>query len=273
MNDNRAERASQALAEAESQDERLSSYYAFHRSLLEVLNEVRVNISATLELADEKALQARVAQGLPLVAFSQLPIEERRFADLVSTVMQLLLDHDPDLGPQTLPESSAEYYALARRRFEENQGRHTDHGGQDQSSLTEMAVDLALKPYLQWAAAQVMEHVEKERWKRPYCPVCGGEPDFATLDAEMGARHLLCSRCDSEWHYRRLRCPFCGTADHTKLSYYPGESGVYRLYVCESCGRYLKTIDLREVGKEVLLPVERITTIAMDAAAREAGYT
>jgi formate dehydrogenase maturation protein FdhE len=70
-----------------------------------------------------------------------------------------------------------------------------------------------------------------------------------------------------------MRCPFCGTADHTKLSYYPGENGVYRLYVCGECSRYLKTVDLREVGREVLLPVERITTIAMDAAARKAGYT
>jgi hypothetical protein len=37
--------------------------------------------------------------------------------------------------------------------------------------------------------------------------------------------------------------------------------------------RYLKTIDLREVERDVLLPVERILTVAMDAAARAEGYT
>jgi len=34
----------------------------------------------------------------------------------------------------------------------------------------------------------------------------------------------------------------------------------------------LKTIDLRQAGRAILLPVERVTTVAMDAAARQAGY-
>jgi FdhE protein len=263
----------QALAEAESQDERLSAYYAFHRTLLQLLNQARAGISATLELADEEALRARVVQGLPLVSFDQLPVEERGFAELVSTVAQLLLDYDPDLTQQTLPESSAECYALALRRFEENQATNEGHRGQDQPSLTQMAVDLALKPYLEWAAEQVLHYVEQEHWKRGYCPVCGGAPDLAALEAETGARHLLCSRCSSKWLYPRVKCPFCTTTDHAKIFYYPSDDGVYRLYVCQECRRYLKTIDLREVEGEALLPVERITTVAMDAAARSEGYT
>jgi FdhE protein len=263
----------QALAEAGSQDERLSTYYAFHRALLQVLNQARVEISATLELADEEGLRARIAQGLPLVSFDQLPVEERSFARLVSTIAQLLLNHDPDLTEHELPEYSAEWYALARRRFEENQVTQEGYIGQDQPSLAQMAVDLALKPYLEWAAERVLHHVEQEHWKRGYCPVCGGAPDFAALETETGARHLLCSRCSSKWLFPRVKCPFCGTTDHTKLFYYPSEDGVYRLYVCMECRRYLKTIDLREVQREVLLPAERITTVAMDAAARSEGYT
>jgi len=114
--------------------------------------------------------------------------------------------------------------------------------------------------------------VDQQRWRRGYCPVCGGAPDFATLEAEAGARHLLCSRCNSQWLYHRLGCPFCETTDHTKLVYYPSEDGVYRLYACQECQRYLKTIDLRQVGRTALLPVERLTTVAMDAAARQEGY-
>jgi FdhE protein len=200
-------------------------------------------------------------------------VEERGFAELVSTVAQLLLDYDPDLTQQTLPESSAECYALALRRFEENQATNEGYRGPDQPSLTQVAIDLALKAYLEWAAEQVQHYVEQEHWKRGYCPVCGGAPDFASLEAESGARHLLCSRCSSKWLYPRVKCPFCTTTDHTKLFYYPSEDGVYRLYVCQACRRYLKTIDLRQVQREVLLPVERITTVAMDAAARSEGYT
>jgi formate dehydrogenase maturation protein FdhE len=263
----------QALAEAESQDERLSTYYAFHRTLLQVLSRAKAGISATLELAYEEALQARVDQGQPLVAFGQLPVEEHGFSSLVSTVAKLLIDYDSDLAQQTVFGTPAECVALAQRRFEENQLMNRQSGEQGEPSLTEAAVDLALRPYLEWAAEQVVPYVEQGLWRRGYCPVCGGAPDFAALDAETGARHLLCSRCNSQWLYHRLGCPFCGTTEYAKLFYYPDEDGVYRLYVCQGCRRYLKTIDLREVQGEVLLPVERITTVAMDAAARSEGYT
>jgi FdhE protein len=226
----------------------------------------------TLEMADEQALQARLLQGLPLLSFAQLPAEAERFAKLVSNVAQLLIGYDPELVGQTVPDSPAECLALARQRFEDGQATGSPEEEPGEVTLVQVSVDLALKPYLEWAAEQVLPHVDQQRWRRGYCPVCGGAPDFATLDAEVGTRHLLCSRCNSQWLYRRLGCPFCETTDHTKLVYYPSEDGVYRLYVCQECRRYLKTIDLRQVGRTVLLPVERVTTVAMDAAARQEGY-
>jgi formate dehydrogenase maturation protein FdhE len=275
VSDSRVQRISQALAEAENQDEQLNTYYEFQRMLFQMLNRAKVAVSATLEMVDEEALAIRVDQGLPLVSFNQLPlkVKEKEFAELVSRVAQLLVDYDPDLAEQDVPENATECLALAERRFEENQARGEPLQETAEPSLKQMAVDLALKPYLEWAAEEVLRHLERERWKQGYCPVCGGAPDFAALDAETGSRRLLCSRCSSEWSYPRMKCPFCGTTDHTKIFYYPGEKGVYRLYACRECMRYLKTIDLREVEGDVLLPVERITTIAMDAAARSEGYT
>jgi len=266
----------------------LASYYELHRTLLELQEKVKGEIAATLGpalsiaevMADEEALQARVLQGLPLISFAQLPIEAKRFAKLVSTVAQLLVEYDSELAEQAVPDDPAECLALAQQRFEEGQARGEKGGKSEEITLAQISVDLALKPYLEWAAEQVLPHVDQpfdklrmqQRWKRSCCPVCGGAPDFATLDAEAGARYLVCSRCNSQWPYRRLGCPFCETTDHTKIVYYPSEDGVYRLYVCQECRRYLKTMDLRQVGRTVLLPVERVTTVAMDAAARQEGY-
>ena len=268
-----AQRTLEALDEAGIVDERLSAYYAFQRTLVKELDKAKTGISATLELADEEALQARIAQGIPLIGFSQLPIEERAFAELVAKIVKLLLDYDPDLTAKALPETPSAYCALAKQRFEENQASTESNGDQAQPSLAQMAVDMALRPYLEWVAERALRHVDQGSWKRDYCPICAGAPDFAALQTETGARHLLCSRCNSEWLYPRVKCPFCGTADHTKLFYFPSDDRVYRLYVCKACKRYLKTIDLREVQREVLLPVERITTVAMDAAARSEGYS
>jgi FdhE protein len=209
---------------------------------------------------------------LPLLSFAQLPVGAERFAECVSAVARVLSDYDPHLAEQRVPDSPTECHALARQRFEGGQAGSERNEAQGELTLAQAAVDLALKPYLEWAAAQVLPHVDQERWRRSYCPVCGGAPDFATLDEESGARRLLCSRCGSQWDYRRLGCPFCDTTDHTKLAYYPSENGVYRLYVCQECGHYLKTIDLRETARAVVLPAERITTVAMDMAAQQEGY-
>jgi FdhE protein len=231
-----------------------------------------------LELGDDAALQARVLQGLPLLSFAQVPLEADGFAELVLDVAALLVESNPDLEGQTVPTSPPEWLALARQRFEEGQvidgqASAEEGGGEGEPSLAQMSVDLALRPYLEWAAEQVLPRVEEAHWRRNYCPVCGGAPDFAFLGEESGTRHLLCSRCSSEWTYRRVGCPFCGTADHTKLSYYLSEDEVYRLYVCQACRRYLKVLDLRKVGRQILFPVERITTVGMDVAARQQGYT
>lgn len=266
-----------ALQAAGRQEPDLGAYYELHRTLFEMLALARVHISAKFEMVDNAALQARLDEGLPLLSFGQVPLEPDRFARLVSAVAELLVESNPDFAEQKVPDSSAECLALARRRFKEGQAIHkqagVDFGGaMGETSLAQMSVDLALKPYLEWAAEQVLAHVEEGHWKRDYCPACGGAPDLAFLGEESGTRHLLCSRCSSQWPHRRLGCPFCGTRDHTKLSYYLGEDETYRLYVCQACRRYLKVIDLRKADRQVLLPVERITTLHMDVAAQQEGY-
>ena len=270
--DNQTQSILRALEEAGTQNPHLSAYYEFHRTLVQILSKTGAEIRGTQEMVDEEVLQARLVQGVPLLSFAQLPLAGEPFAELISTVAQLLADYDPELAEQTVPDGPAECLALARHRFEEGQMVGERSGEPEEATLAEVSVDLALRPYLEWAAEQVLPYVDQKRWKRGYCPVCGGAPDFAFLDEEIGARHLLCSRCNSEWLYRRLGCPFCGTTDHTKLFYYPSEDGVYRLYVCQECQRYLKMIDLRKVSRVVLLPVERVTTVAMDAAAQQEGY-
>jgi formate dehydrogenase maturation protein FdhE len=262
----------QRLTEASAQDPDLSSFYAFHQSVFRLLNKAKASTTGTLEMVDKEALEARVLQGLPLVSFAQLPIEAGRFTDLARTVAQMVADYEPELEGQPVPADAAGWISLAERRFAEGQVGVEGPEEQATVSLAQVATDLALKPYLEWAAQRIMPHVNQEQWKRGYCPVCGGSPDLAFLEEESGARHLICSRCSSQWLYRRLGCPFCNTSDHTKISYCPSDDEIYRLYVCRVCQRYLKTVDLRKAGRRVLLEVERITTIDMDVAARQEGY-
>ncbi len=263
---------SEALAEAAQRKPDLAPYYELHCRLLELQEKAKEEIAATIEMADQGALQMSVHQGLPLVSFAQLPIEAEQFAELALHIAQMLTEYDVEVGERTLPSDSVAWVSLAQQWFETGQTAEEPSEESQEETLAFKSAGLALKPYLEWVAEQVLPQVDQEHWRRGYCPICGGAPDLSTLDEETGARRLLCSRCNSQWLYRRVGCPFCETSDHTKLAYYPSEDKVYRLYICQECRRYLKTIDLREAKREMLLPVERVTTVAMDAAAQQEGY-
>ena len=256
----------EALTEAAGKDADIAPYIELHRELMRLQDEARKALPATLERADERPLQGRLEKGTPLLDFAQLGLEAERFAQLATGIAQALRDSQVELEDGPDPDTDAEWLALAEGRFAGAQCSPA-------TTIAQAAADLALRPYLEWAAEQLLDLVDLAGWKEGHCPICGGEPDFASLDEEVGARRLLCSQCTTEWSYRRVACPFCGTTDHTKLSYFPAGDGVYRLYVCQGCKRYLKTIDLRHAGREVLLPVERITTLALDVAARQEGYS
>ena len=264
---------SEALEEAARREPDLAPYYELYRKLVEAQEHTKSEISAMLELADPEALQARLLLGLPLISFAHLPIESGRFAELATAIAKELEtggwtpeDEERTL-PTHLPADAAGWLALAQARFEQGQGEE-----KAVVTLAEMAVDVALAPYLAWTAEQVLPHLNQEPWKRGRCPICGGSPDLAFLDEKSGARRLACSRCNSQWRYARIGCPFCGADDPEQIVYYPSDDEVYRLYVCQACRRYLKTKDLRRAGGPMLVQVERITTVAMDAAARQAGY-
>jgi hypothetical protein len=268
-----------ALAEAGAQSPDLEDYYEFHRTVLGILGEARAEISNAQYPEAGESVPIEADRGLhpdcrrPMLRFESLPTEGERFARLVAAVARALRDYDPSFDGQDIPTTPAECLRLARQRFEQGQACGREGEPEEALAPAQLSVDLALRPYLEWGAEQLVPRLDVQTaWRQGYCPMCGGAPDFASLGEESGARHLLCSRCNTQWPYPRLGCPFCSTADHTKLSYYPGDDDVHRLYVCQKCRRYLKTIDLRQVHRVVLLPLERITTVAMDAAALEAGY-
>lgn len=113
--------------------------------------------------------------------------------------------------------------------------------------------------------------VDDARWLRPHCPVCGGAPDFAVIAGPARERRLLCTRCDAEWAYARIGCPFCGNTDPRRLGYHPAANGWYRVYVCDACGSYLKAVDVTKEGP-CCAPAERVLAAGLDEGARRLGY-
>jgi FdhE protein len=106
------------------------------------------------------------------------------------------------------------------------------------------------------------------------CPACGGKPQLGVLrpEGEGGKRSLLCSGCATEWDFRRILCPNCAEEDHAKLPRYSAEEFPHvRVEACETCRRYLKSVDLTINGLAVPL-VDEIAAASLDLWAVEHGY-
>ncbi len=106
------------------------------------------------------------------------------------------------------------------------------------------------------------------------CPQCGHLPLVGMIRDEVevkGRRLLVCSLCATEWSFRRSTCPNCEENDPAKLSYHENETLPHlRIEECQSCGVYMKSVDLRQLGIAVPL-VEDIASVELDIWAQEQG--
>jgi FdhE protein len=108
------------------------------------------------------------------------------------------------------------------------------------------------------------------------CPFCGGAPQLSILhnrgEADGGGRQLLCSMCSTSWPFRRILCAYCGEEDERRLAYYHSPSFDHlRVDACDTCGHYLKTVDLTRLGNAVPL-VDEVAGAPLDLWARQQGY-
>jgi len=253
----------------------LADTIELHCELLEA--QARAQVSPRRPALSGEEASARLQQGHPLLSPESLGADGQTVAALFDQIGLIVAKHRPELAETLarirawLDERRQQVEALAVEYLREGRIREGEEAGLD-GNLLALIFNNALRPFLRAQAQALAPWVDDGMWYRARCPICGGEPDLAALERESGRRRLLCSRCDSEWTFQRIGCPFCGNEDPRQLAYYPSDDQTYRLSVCEQCRRYLKTIDLRQVAGERLLPAERILTVGMDVAALDAGY-
>ncbi|MFQ5575940.1 MAG: formate dehydrogenase accessory protein FdhE [Anaerolineae bacterium] len=235
----------------------------------------RAQAGIALPAPPAAAVEQALAHGTPLLRLTPLSFDRGMMAQLASEICRLTAEHRPDLaeslaGVRAVLFNTPQAIEQAAARYLNDDVAPTDAD----PSLLRFGLPHTLRPVLPAAAPTL--NLKPETWNRPICPLCGGPPDFAALISEKEntaehGRRLLCARCDTEWGYKRGGCPFCEAAG--QWSYFPDEQELYRLYVCDACRHYLKTVDWRQTFAHRNLPVERVLTAHIDAAAARAGYT
>ncbi len=231
--------------------------------LMRIQTEAKLSVSFDRPHLPAEAISERLSRGNPIMAFDELQLDWGKIDSLFAEALSVIGEYfslDPSLGTVPLQEIARAWY----------EGEPMSDGDEEEPLL--VALHTALKPFLAAQAESLLPYVEQRLWRRGYCPICGGAPNLAVIKGDEGARWLVCARCDAEWRFQRLECPFCGTRDQKSLAYFPDDRRLYRLYVCEKCKCYLKAVDLRQAKSEILIPLEWISTLDLDRQACEMGY-
>jgi FdhE protein len=225
-------------------------------------------------------LQAQQAAGRPLVRFRDIPLDWsdfrltfRQTADILHRYEALeRADYDKIVtlgreGNVLEPLVIAWYEATAA--IDGASSTATPLAGAPAG--IEQVLVLALRPFLARCAEALTKQLDVSAWHHGHCPFCGWEPDFAVI-TPGAERRLICGRCAAQWSFAALACPFCQNDDRALITSFATRDGRYRVSACDVCRRYLKAYDARKASRPVLVSVDSIATLPLDAAAMQRGY-
>ena len=134
------------------------------------------------------------------------------------------------------------------------------------------------QPYGRWCWENDVKPIgAKPPANERHCHSCGGLAQVSIRvesdSADGGSRNLLCATCLYEWPYRRVACASCGEEVPAKLAYFKAEQFAHiKVEICETCRRYVKSVDLTELGNASPL-VDDVGSASLDLWAVERGYT
>ncbi len=225
----------------------------------------------------------RVGQGLPVIDPAKLQVGEREIKDLLRQICATLAEQTGgenlesawlleaiESGQLNPTEMTRKVLAYDRGYFEQL----SEEMSKDKEGVI-FIVTALVAPFLRVCATSVRDKVDLDLALTKRCPVCGGAPLMAKLRREDGKRMLECSLCNTQWIFERLKCPFCSNEEQGTLGFFfIEEESAYRVYKCDKCKRYIKTVDERKMaeGKPRALVVEDVATLYLDMAAVEEGY-
>jgi FdhE protein len=256
-----------------------------HLELFELERRVQVRIPLPLLNLGDDVLARHAASGQPLLRFEDIPIELTDLRLMVRQAADVLrrfgaldeADHREieQLGrdAKLLTVANAWYRSAAAPRTASVTPLASSVSGEaPPAGMLGEVLAQAMRPFLSRCAEALQPRPELSQWAHPYCALCGGEPDFAVI-ATGGERQLCCSRCTLRWTADPVACPYCSNSDRTRLTSFATPDGVYRVYGCDLCRRYLKACDSRRATRPVMPVVDSVATLPLDAAAQERGYT
>ena len=255
-----------------------------YEELLDVLGEIlilreeyRRQMPEGLFPVDEGLIGKKMEGGLPLIDFSVGHFDLSKPKEYFMALLGLAEKRAPGETRalvEKIESGAADFEKMVLNSFftRDEEEDEDEAAEEDFFDLVDLFLEESLRPSLEAVAKKYADAIQRCQWAEGYCPVCGKEPKIGQIREEIG-RFLFCNQCGFEWHFPRIKCPFCGNEEQQSLSYFTVEGDEqYRVDVCNECKRYIKIVDFRESKKDANMDVEDIATLHLDILANEEGY-
>jgi FdhE protein len=268
------------LKQLKSAQPELASAVDMQLALVDMHRRVQSRVPLPWIQVDSEWMRAQQAAGRPIVRFSDIPLEWSDFRLTFRQTADILRRYDAleasdHAAVVALGRHGHALEPLVARWYTATSGVE---GGDSRDRLPadapaglDQILVLALRPFLA-RCAEALARTELGPWRHGHCPFCGWEPDFAVI-TPTAERRLICGRCLAQWPYPPLTCPFCSNDDRALITSFATRDGRYRVYACDVCRRYLKAYDGRHASRPVMVAVDSIATLPLDAAAMQRGYS
>ena len=234
----------------------------------------------------EQEIQKRREEGQPFLDVSEVEIEEKLARRFLDDLLPLLEKHeafDRDQIRGFPPEGEKTNLSALARSILSGEIQNLKKLSNQYQLSTDLLLFVGLnlsQVMLQLYAHRLKQKVDQENWLKGNCPVCGSHPAMDKLRRDDGKRILRCSFCSTEWHFKRIMCPFCGNEEQGTLRYFFIEEGApidkpaFRVDVCDKCKSYIKTLDERKLpeSEKPDLYLENLNTLYLDVLAQRDGY-
>jgi FdhE protein len=266
------------LKQIKSTQPELAAAVDMQLALVEMQRRVQGRVPLPWIQIDPAWVSEQQRAGRPLVRFRDIPLEWsdfrltfRQTADILHRFEALeRADHDAIV---TLSRAGNALEPVVTEWYDATSG--VDAGTRTRTingpaNLDQVLV-LALRPFIARCAESLSQRIDVSSWTHGHCPYCGWEPDFAVI-MPSAQRRLICGRCTGQWAFAPLTCPYCANDDRSLVTSFATRDGKYRVYACDVCRRYLKAYDGRNATRPVMVAVDSIATLPLDAAAIQRGY-
>ena len=230
--------------------------------------------------SDPAQVQACIREGRPVLRFEQLPLNWSDFRFVLRETAATLRRHeaiedDEVRRVDALARQGNTLEPVVQRWYKAISGKSaaapSPSSGDAETQGLDHVFSLAMRPFLVRCAEAAPTTLDLSGWSWGYCPLCGGEPEFAVI-TPAADRLLVCGRCTMRWKFDPMMCPYCGNNDRARITSFASRDGMYRIAACDVCARYLKAHDGRRASRPMMLPVDTVATLPLDAAAMQKGY-